>query len=57
MDESSIYLDCPSKCTYATRGSRRVKVDTHGGEMTRMAAAFTAAADGTKLPIFVIKFL
>lgn len=53
MDETSIYLDCPSKYTYAKQGSKRVKIDTHGGEMVRMSAAFTASADGIKLPILV----
>lgn len=57
MDETSIYLDCPARYTYAKQGSKRVKIDTHGGEMTRMSAAFTAAADGTKLPIFVRFFI
>lgn len=46
-------LELPPKYTYATKGSRRVKLETNGGEMARMSAAFTAAADGTKLPILV----
>lgn len=54
MDETSIYLDCPSHYTYTHKGARRVKIETHGGEMTRMSAAFSAAADGTKGPILVI---
>ena len=54
MDETSIYLDCPPKYTYDIKGKRRVKVDTHGGEMTRMSAAFTFAADGTKDPILIL---
>ena len=29
MDESSIYIDCPSACTYTFKGSKRVKVDTY----------------------------
>ncbi|CAF0758720.1 unnamed protein product [Brachionus calyciflorus] len=53
MDETSIYLDCPFKNTYATKGSKRVKVNTQSGEMARISAAFTASADGTKLPILV----
>lgn len=53
MDETSIYLDCPPKYSYAPIGSKRVKVDI---PMARMSAAFTAAADGTKLPIFVIRY-
>lgn len=31
MDETSIYLDCPAKYTYAKQGSKRVKIDTHVG--------------------------
>lgn len=54
MDETSIYLDCPSKYTYERKGTKRIKIDTHGGEMARMSAAFTAAADGTKLPILIL---
>lgn len=56
MDESAIYLDCPRKYTFEEKGRRRVKINTHGGELARMSAAFTAAADGTKLPILVNKF-
>lgn len=54
MDETSIYLDCPPRYTYAAKGTKRVKVDTHGGEMARMSAAFTASADGSKLPILIL---
>ncbi|CAF1083963.1 unnamed protein product [Brachionus calyciflorus] len=54
MDETSIYLDCPSKYSYATKGDKRVKVDTHGGEMVRMSACFAANAFGEKLPIYVL---
>ena len=53
MDETSIYLECPSNYSYAQKGSKRVKVDTNGGELVRMSAAFTAAADGTKSPVYV----
>ncbi|RNA01128.1 pogo transposable element with KRAB domain-like, partial [Brachionus plicatilis] len=54
MDETSIYLDCPSRYTFADRGAKRVKVDTNGGEMVRISAAFTASACGLKLPILLI---
>ncbi len=54
MDESAIYLDTPSSYTYETFGARRVKATTTGNEKTRLSAAFTAAADGSKLPIFAI---
>ena len=54
MDETSIYLDCPSNYTYAAKGTRRVKASTAGGERTRLSAAFTAAANGHKLPIYAI---
>lgn len=54
MDESCIYLDCPSNYTYAKVGVKRVKSSTAGGERTRLSSAFTAAANGHKLPIFSI---
>jgi hypothetical protein len=54
MDESSIYLDSPSSYTFDVNGTRRVKANTTGNEKTRLSAAFSAAADGTKLPVFAI---
>ena len=54
MDETSIYLDYPSNYTYDQEGKRRILLATTGSERTRLSAAFTAAANGTKLPIFVI---
>jgi len=54
MDESSIYLDSPSTYTYDVTGSRRIKATTTGNEKTRLSAAFSAVADGFKLPVFVI---
>lgn len=54
MDETCIYLDCPSNYTYSLRGVRRVKASTAGGERTRLSSTFTAAANGQKLPIFSI---
>ncbi len=35
-------------------GSRRVRATTTGNEKTRLSAAFSAVADGIKLPVFVI---
>ena len=46
MDESSIYIDCPSACTYTFKGSKRVKVDTHGGDMVRVGLAVCGLANG-----------
>jgi hypothetical protein len=54
MDETAIYLDRPSNYTYSKIGEKRVKASTAGGERTRLSAAFTAAANGYKLPIFAI---
>ena len=54
MDETSIYLDCPSNYTIALKGTRRVKASTAGGERTRLSSAFTAASNGNKLPIYAI---
>ncbi|RNA01384.1 pogo transposable element with KRAB domain isoform X2, partial [Brachionus plicatilis] len=54
MDETSIYLDCPSRYTFTDKGAKRVKVDTKGAEMVRISAAFTASACGNKFPIYLI---
>ena len=54
MDESSINLDAPSSYTYDVKGTKRVKANTTGNEKTRLSAAFSAAADGFKLPVFAI---
>jgi Tc5 transposase DNA-binding domain len=54
MDETSIYLDFPSAYTYEKIGTRRVKASTAGSERTRISAAFTAFADGTKSKIYLI---
>ena len=54
MDETSIYLDMPANYTYDKKGKKRIEIDTAGAERVRLSTAFTAAADGTKLPIFVI---
>lgn len=52
MDESCIYLDCPSNYTYSPIGVRRVKASTAGGERTRLSSSFTAAANGQKIANF-----
>ncbi|CAF1148323.1 unnamed protein product, partial [Brachionus calyciflorus] len=54
MDETTIYLDCPSRYTYENRGVKRVKIDTNGAELVRISAIYTASADGEKLPIFLL---
>ena len=54
FDETSIYLDFPSNYTYEKKGVRRVKATTAGSERTRISAAFTASADGTKLQIYIV---
>ena len=57
MDESSIYIDCPSACTYTIKGSKRVKVNTHGGDMVRVGLAVCALGNGKKLkPMVMIIF-
>ena len=45
-DETTIYLDSPSKTTYEVKGARRVKATTCGAEKTRLSALFTVSADG-----------
>lgn len=52
MDESAIYLDSPSYSTYTEKGQRRVKATTSGSDRVRISSAFTAASNGSKLPIF-----
>lgn len=40
--------------TYSPKGEKRVKATSSGNERTRLSAAFTAVANGTKLPIYTI---
>ena len=54
MDETSVYVDFPPDCTYEEKGTKRVKAVTSGSERTRLSAAFTATASGTKLPIMIL---
>ena len=54
-DETSIYLDPPTRQTYAEKGSRRVEAITSGQQKTRISVCFTATASGTKLkPLILI---
>ena len=39
MDESSIYVDCPSAYTYTLKNAKLVKIETRGGEMVRFGLA------------------
>jgi len=48
MDESACYLDTK------LISSKRVLASTSGNDRTRMLVAFTAASNGTKLPVFGI---
>ncbi|RNA05625.1 Pogo transposable element with [Brachionus plicatilis] len=54
IDESCQYLDAPSQYTYAVKGAKRTVVYTTGAEKTRLSGAWTGAADGKKLPIYLI---
>jgi transposase-like protein len=54
MDETSIYLDFPSNYTYELKGTKKVNAVTTGAERTRLSAAFSAVANGTKLPILLV---
>ncbi|CAF1085979.1 unnamed protein product [Brachionus calyciflorus] len=54
MDETTIYLDFPTNFTYESKGAKRVKATTCGGEKAKISAAFTASAAGDKLPIFIL---
>ena len=49
MNQSSIYVDCPSACTYTNKGAKRVKVNTFGGDMVRVGLAVCGLANGKKL--------
>lgn len=40
--------------TYSPIGAKRIKAVTAGNERTRISVAFSAIADGTKLPMFAI---
>jgi hypothetical protein len=54
-DETSIYLDPPTRQTYAEKGSKRVEAITTGQQKTRISVCFTATASGTKLkPLILI---
>ncbi|CAF0972309.1 unnamed protein product [Brachionus calyciflorus] len=54
MDETSIYLDFPSNYTFEEKGTKRIKTITNGAERVRLSAAFSATADGEKLPVYVL---
>jgi hypothetical protein len=54
MDETSIYLDFPSKVTYERKGTKRVKSVTTGGGRVRLSAAFSTTASGEKLLILIL---
>ena len=56
MDQSSIYLDCPSSYCYSPKGAKRVKVNTYGGEKVRIGLAACALGDGTPCRLYVNKF-
>ena len=57
MDQSSIYLDCPTSYYFSPKGVKRVKVNTYGGEKARIGLAACALADGTKCKLYVTKQL
>ncbi|CAF0989402.1 unnamed protein product [Brachionus calyciflorus] len=54
MDETSIYLDCPSSYTYDEKGVKRVKASTNGAEKVRISAIFNGIASGQKINKFVL---
>jgi hypothetical protein len=54
-DETSIYIDPPTRQSVALIGSRRVDAVTTGQQKTRVSVCFTATASGTKLkPLILI---
>ena len=54
-DETSIYIDPPTRSTYDVIGQRRVEAVTSGQQKTRVSVYLTATAAGTKLkPLILI---
>ena len=54
MDETPIFLNMPPSKTIAKKGAKTVFIRTHNQEKVRISVLLTIAADGTKLPPFVI---
>jgi len=54
MDETPIFLNMPPSKTIAKKGSKTVFIRTQNQEKVRISVLLTIAADGTKLPPFVI---
>jgi hypothetical protein len=54
-DETSIYIDPPTRRTYDHIGARKVEAVTTGQQKTRVSVCLTATAGGTKLkPLILI---
>ena len=54
-DETSIYIDPPTRRTYDVIGQRRVEAVTSGQQKTRVLVCLTSTAAGTKLkPLILI---
>jgi hypothetical protein len=53
-DETSIYIDPPTKQSVALIGSRRGDAVTTGQQKTRVSVCFTAIASGTKLKSLIL---
>ena len=49
-----MFLKIWGQYTYAVKGAKRTVVYTTGAEKTRLSGAWTGAADGKKLPIYLI---
>ena len=54
MDETPIFLNMPPSKTIAKKGSKTVFIRSQNQEKVRISVLLTIAADGTKLPPFVI---
>jgi len=53
-DETSIYIDPPTRQSVALIGSRRVDAVTTGQQKTRVSVCFTATASGAKLKPLIL---
>ena len=54
MDETAIYFDTPHHTTVNVRGAKTVSVRRGSSSTQRCTLCITVAADGAKLPLFVI---
>ena len=54
MDETAVYFESRPRRTVHATGARTVPIRAPGRSNQRLTACLSVAADGTKLPLFVI---